>query len=162
MDQQGLARLQIACLEHIGEHGADSLGQGGGLDPVQGVGNRQGVTGVDHRMVGIAATAQQGADAIPDGPARDAVADLVDLARDLETEDVGGSGRGRIAAEPLQDVGTVDAGGTDPDANLAGAGDRFGSIDQGQGGRRTGPAGDFHCLHLNRPALAIVRRSAFR
>ena len=36
MDQQGLAGLQCAGLEHIGEDGAERLGQGGRLDEIAG------------------------------------------------------------------------------------------------------------------------------
>ena len=44
------------------------------------------------------------------------------FARDLEARDVGGAGRHRIVALPLENVRAIDAGGGDLDQNLGGAG----------------------------------------
>jgi len=57
VEQQGLARLQPAALEDVGEDGEGGLGQGGGLHEVEAVGNRKGVAGVDHGVLRISAAA---------------------------------------------------------------------------------------------------------
>jgi hypothetical protein len=77
VDQQGLAGLQRFRLEDVGEDGAKGLGQGGGLDEVEALGDEQGVAGVDDGAIRLATAAQQGADAVADSPAHGAVADLI-------------------------------------------------------------------------------------
>ena len=122
MHQHGFAGLQPARLEHIGPDGEDGFGQGGGLGEVEPIWNRQHVTGVDHGVFRIAAAAQQGADPVAQAPARDAVAQRVDLARDFKPQNAGRTGWRRIAALALEQIGTVHAGRAHADADLAGTG----------------------------------------
>ena len=57
MNQKGLASLQGAAFEHIGEDGEDRLGQGRRLDEIQSIRDRQDVTGVNRRLFGVSAAA---------------------------------------------------------------------------------------------------------
>jgi hypothetical protein len=63
----------------------------------------------------------------------DALADGHDVARALEAEDVRGPRRRVVVALPLQEVGTVDAGGGDPDQDLARCGLGGGTVDDLEG-----------------------------
>ncbi|MNI36886.1 hypothetical protein D3C73_909530 [compost metagenome] len=147
MDQQGLARLQAAALEDVGEDGEGGLGQGGGLDEVEAVGNRQGVAGVDQGVFRVAAAAQQGADPVADGPAADAFADRLDLAGDLQPQHVRSARRRRITALALDDIGTIHPGGAHADADLAGAGRGQGAQRRAQGLGRSLAAVDLDHPH---------------
>jgi hypothetical protein len=148
-------------LPKIGEDGADGLGQGRSLHHVEAVRDGQGVAGVDDRVVGIAAAAEQGADAISGRPAGDAVADLVHLAGDFETQDVRCARRRRVSPETLEEIGPVDAGGAHPNPNLAGTGHGIGPFGERQRLRGPRSAGDFDNPH-RLPVLAIVPVRAFR
>ena len=156
--------FSAAGLEDIGEDGADGLGQGGGLDQVEAGGDGQGVAGVDDGVVGIAAAAQQGADPVAEPPARDAVADLIDLAGDLQARGCPDApGGGRIAAEALQQVGPVDPGGRARGSGFGPVPRRDRAAPRGvRASAGPGAARDLDRPACARPVLAIVRVRAFR
>ena len=72
----------------------------------------------------VAAARDQRADAIPVVPPSDARPASANRSRDLEPGNVRCARRRRIVAEPLNNVRPVDAGGLDPDQDLAGSGQR--------------------------------------
>jgi hypothetical protein len=106
-------------LEHIRVHGENRLGQGGGVNHVEAVGDGQGVAGVDHGVLGVAAAAQQGADLVADLPASGAPFSDHDLAGDLQAQGHRRAGRRRVITQALQQVRAVHAGGGDLDQDLA-------------------------------------------
>ena len=116
MDHQGLARGQGAVFEHIGVDGEHGLREARGLDEVEASGNRQGVARVADRKFGIAAAAEQGADALALAPAPGA---RRDGPGHLKPHGRRGARRRGIEAEALDDVGPVDAGGPHGDQDLA-------------------------------------------
>ena len=81
-------------------------------------------------IFGIAAAGDQRADRLADPARIDALADRDDRARHLEARDRRRPGRRRIEAEPLHDVGPVDAGRLDPDQHFARAGPRHRPLDR--------------------------------
>ena len=72
----------------------------------------------------------------------DALAELGDAAAALEADRVGGAGRRRVEALPLQGVGAVDRRGDDLDEDLAGAGARGVDLADGQDLGAAGAGGD--------------------
>ena len=90
MDQQGLARLQAAALEHVGPDREIGLGDGPGLDHGEAGGDRQRVDLVHHRVFRIAAAGHQRHDGVADGKSCASWPDGDDLAGDLETRECPG------------------------------------------------------------------------
>jgi hypothetical protein len=131
---QGLAGLQGPVLEDIGVDREHRLRQAGGLDEVEVAGDRQGVAGVADRELGVAAAAQQGADAVALAPAPGGHGDGPGH---LQAHRRGRAGRRRVEAQALDDVGPVDAGGPDLDQDLALARRRRGDA---RGAQRRGRA----------------------
>ncbi len=127
--------------EHIGEHREHGLGQGGGVGEVEAFGDGQGVAGVDHGVLGVAAAAQQGADLVAGLPASRSGHDL---AGDLQAQGDRRAGRRRVEPQALQQVRTVDAGGTHADQDLARA--------------RLGAGHGFRTQRIGRPFAAFDRR----
>ncbi len=83
---------------------------------------------IHHRLFGIAAAAQQGADPVADLPARHTLADACDLACDLKAQDVGcARGRG-VSTASLEQVGPVDARRAHPDQHLSWARNGIGAF----------------------------------
>ena len=91
---------------------------------------------------GVPATGEQGAHLVADRPALDALAELGDPAAALEADDVGGAGRRRVEALPLQGVGPVDRRGDDVDQHLAGGRASGRRPRRRTGPRAPGPGGD--------------------
>ena len=118
VDQQRLASLQRATLEHIGEDGEDGFRQHGSLFEIQTLGDRQDVTGVDHGQLRIAPAAQKGADPVAYSPARHALSDGLDLAGDLKPQNVRCAKRRGVGAGALQQVGPVHTRRPHPDQHL--------------------------------------------
>ncbi len=108
---------------------------------------------VHHRVVGVAATPQQGADPVTDAPAIDPGADLIDHPRNLQPQDVRSPRRGRIAALSLEQIGPIDPRGVDADADLSGPDDGIGTFRQPEGLGRSGPAGDLDHPHARARSL---------
>jgi hypothetical protein len=98
----------------------------------QGLMSGQGVAGINQDELRIAAPAQEGTDAVSDLPAAYAVAELIDLAGNLQSQNVRGTRRCGIEAHALQDVRPVDPGRVNADANLARSGDRIGAFGRNQ------------------------------
>jgi hypothetical protein len=70
-------------------------------------------------VVGIAAAADQAENPVADAELGDSVAQGIDLASDFDTRNIGGRPRrGRILAEPLQDVRSIDGGRANANAHL--------------------------------------------
>ena len=84
------------------------------------VGNAQALHDRDRAVFRVAAAADQRADPLPDAP-RPGVGGRHDLAADFQARNVGGAGRRRILAQPLHDVGPVDARGGHADEDFTGA-----------------------------------------
>ena len=119
MDEQRLARLQGASLEHVGPDGHRRLDQPGRLHHRQALGDRQRLAGIDDAIFGIAAAADEPADLVADPPAGDALADARDLARDFQPRRIGGAGGRRIFADALDEIAAVEPGGMDLHQHLA-------------------------------------------
>jgi hypothetical protein len=117
MNQKRLANLERAMFEHIGEDREHGLGQGGGVGEVETLRDGQGVAGVDHGVLGVAAAAQQGADLVAGLPASRSGHDL---AGDLQAQGGRRAGRRRVEAQALQQVRTVHPGRPHADQDLAG------------------------------------------
>ncbi len=144
MDEEALAGLQAPALEDIGPDGEEGLGDRARLGERQAPGGGQGIALVDHSIFGIAAAGDEGADGRADRKAAGTFALGDHRAGEFETGDVGGAGRGIVAALALQHVGTVDAGSRDGDEDLAGAGLRHRARFRPED---FGPAG---CRHADR------------
>ena len=122
MDEEGLTGLQAAALEDIGPDGKEGLGDRTGLGERQALGSGQGIALVDHGVFGIAAAGDEGADGCSNRKAIGTLALRHHRAREFEAGNVGSARRRVVAALTLQNVGAVDAGGSDGDQDLAGAG----------------------------------------
>ena len=120
MHEEGFAFLEAAALEHVVPNGEEGLGQRGSFRIGEASRHGQDVTGGNTHIFGIAAAGRKRADLVADAPARFAVAEGRDFARDLEARQVGRAGGRGIDAPALQDVGPVDAGGMDAHDDLAG------------------------------------------
>ena len=74
------------------------------------MGDGHQLPGGDGDLLGVAATGQQRAHLVADGPAGDALAQLCDATGALHAEIGRGAARGRVVALALQHVGPVQAG----------------------------------------------------
>ncbi len=117
--QRGGAGLQPADEEEVEEGGDEDLGHAAGLGVGESLRTRHHAAGRDHHLLGVAAAGEQRHDAVAEGEAFDAVADLGDRAGALEAEDLGSARGWGIEAPPLQQVGAVDPRGCNADPNLA-------------------------------------------
>ena len=88
MDEQGLARLQAAALEHVGPDGEVGFRDRAGLDHGQAGGTGSALLSWTTRIIRIAAARHEGHDRVARQVARGARARGHDLAGDLEPEDV--------------------------------------------------------------------------
>ena len=84
------------------------------------------------------------------------VAERRDGAAALHPDDLGGAGRRRVEALPLQQVGAVDRGGGDRERDLARARLGVGQLGDGQDVGATGPGGD-DGAHAGHPRTAVGR-----
>src|SRR5262249_58788913 len=78
---------------------------------------------------------------------------LLDRTGDLESRNVGGARGRRITAQPLEDVGTIDAGGDDLDQHFACRGRRPGTLRRHEHVRVAGMC-DFNRDHVSSPNAA--------
>ena len=83
-------------------------------------GNRHHLAGGYGDELRVTPACQQSADLLPNRPLGDSVTDLGDGSGHLEAEDLAGSGRGRIVARGLQQVGAVDTRRTHLDEHFTG------------------------------------------
>ena len=118
LHQEDLARLEAHPLEHIGPDGREGLGQAARIDQADAGRHRQALHRRGGSKFAVAVADHQRANLVADLPFGNALAGLHDCSRAFETGDVGGAGRHRIAAHPLQAIGSVDPGGGDPDQHL--------------------------------------------
>ena len=123
LDQQRLARLQAAAVEHVDPDGEEGLRQAGRLDVAQALGHRQALADRRDAQLGIAAAGDQRADAVADLEARRApcasASPATIVAGDFEPGQVRGARRHRVEALALQHVGAVDARRGDADQHFA-------------------------------------------
>ncbi len=129
MDKDRLAGGQPAALEQVRPDGEIGFGQAGGGDEIETLGDRQALAGGRDAIFGVAGADDERADSVARLPPAAAGHHLTG---DFEAHDRRRAGRHRVAAEPLEDVGPVDAGGVDPDQHLAGAGRRHRARDRHQ------------------------------
>ena len=161
MHQQRFARLETAALEHIVPDGEDRLRQRRRLDHRETGGDGEGGAGRRDGEARIAAARHEGRHRIADSVTADACSQRRDRAGDLKAGKVGGAGRRRVAAAPLEDVGPVHAGCGDADQHLAGSGPRHRPLDGRQHLRparlpdRNGGHGFGQRIHAGHP---LVRR----
>ena len=119
VDQQRLLRAQAGDHEHVGPDRARDLRQRGRRHQVDAVGHRHQLAGGQRHLGGVGPGRQQGAAGVAHLPVGDAVPDGGDGPAALHAEDVGGPGRRRVEALPLQQVGPVEAGRGDVEHDLA-------------------------------------------
>lgn len=132
--EQGLAGAESGEHADVRVHGARGLGQAGGLDQVDGVGDGQHLGRGCHDERRVAAAGQQRAHMVADGHRGHAVTECPDGAGDLEPQDLRGAGRRRVVPRALLQVGVVHPGGGDLDEHLARGGHRVGQVGHGHGG----------------------------
>ena len=146
LQQQGLPCLQCTSVEHIAPHGKEGLGQTGGLHIRQAIGNGQRLRHRCNTILGIATARHQRAHAITHLQScmvhRNAVS-IYDDARHFQTQNIGGTRRGRIVPCALQNIGPVDATGSDANADLTCARHGHRPLPQAQNARSA------KRLHLN-------------
>ena len=158
VDEDRLARLQLAALEHVGPDGEERLGDARRLDRREALRDRQALLVRNGGACRVAAAREERADRIADRPAAHVRAERGDDAGDFETGNVGRARRRRILAEALQQIGAIDARGRDVDQDLAGGGNRIGTL---VSFRTSGGPG---CVistrfHFNPTAIAATRSS---
>jgi hypothetical protein len=119
VDQDRLAGLEPAALEHVGPDGKVGLRQAGRLDHRQPLWHRQALRRRRCAVLRVAAARDQRADRIARFPALHVGRRGDDLAGDLQPRDRRRARRRVVAALALQHVGPVDAGSVDPDQHLA-------------------------------------------
>ena len=115
---------------------------GGRLRVGQAVGDVKDLRRRDHHGVGISAEARQGDDPLAGREADHRPPERVDVPRHLVADDDRCARRVRIEAEAGQDVGEVDPGGADADADLAIARRRIRPLAQLEDLGRTEPRND--------------------
>ena len=127
--EQPLARRQAGLGEEGVMGGGEDFRQSARLQPVQPIGHRHGLPFVKHGQLRLAAAPDDRHDTVSDGEAGHARTALDYLAGELEAGNVsGGPGRGRVPAPALQEVGTIQPGGTHRDQYLPGAGPGVGTV----------------------------------
>jgi hypothetical protein len=145
MQQQCLAALQSAALEHIVPDGEESFWNGAGFRHRKIARNPQGMALMRQAIFGITAADHQRHDLVARGPAGDVVAQRHDLAGNFEAGNIRCALGRRIKPAALHDVGTVHACGCDLDQNFAGSGLRdrtfFGNQAYRAAGRGDGDGG---------------------
>ena len=85
-----------------------------------------------HAERGVAATRDEGADAIAGAPVRDAFTERVDDACDFETGEIARARRRRIHPAALHHIGAIHARRSHADQYLSAARNRIGPLDQPQ------------------------------
>ena len=120
VDQDALARLQAAAVEQVGPHGEERFGNRGRVPFRDALGRAQALDDGDDAVLRVAAAAHQRADPLPGAPGP-GIGGRDDLSADLQAGNIGGARRRRILAQPLHDVGPVDARGGHADEHFTGA-----------------------------------------
>jgi len=140
VDEDRLAELKAELGEEGVVGGDEDLWEGGGLDPIEGIGHlREGALGGEDEL-GLGAAAGDAEDAAAGLPPEDGGADGDDLAGELEAGDIAGSaGRRRVMAAALEDIGAIEAGGVDADEDLVSPGEGgVGELADGENFRASG------------------------
>ena len=117
MQQDLLAGTQRGQLIQIEPGRGINLRQGRRLGQRHPLRHGQGVTAINHHLLGHATACQQGANQVTHLPVA-AGPDLDHHPGTLQAENVAGPGRWRIQTRTLQQVGAIQPGGRHPDANL--------------------------------------------
>ena len=125
MHDDDLSWSKPAEHQQIQPCGEKCLGNGGRLGEAHPLWDAHGVRGGYARELGVAAATKKRHHALAGHERRAA---LQDLAGDFQAEDLGFTGRRRIAAHPLQQVGPVDSGGADAHEQVAGSRLRIGHV----------------------------------
>ena len=152
--------LQAAVLEEVRPHREERLGDRGGVDGVEAARDRQALGARHGGVLGVAAAGNERRDAVARrerravGPRR-LRAGRHDGAGQLETRDVGGSGRRRVLAHPLHHVRPVDAGRRDFDEHLARARNGHGPLGHSENIWASRP-GDFDDAHRGHGVVSSV------
>ena len=128
MDQQRLASLQRATLEHIVPDRHQRFRDGAGLQHRQRRRHRHRLGSLRDAVLRIAATGNQRHHLVAELVLAGACADRDDFACNFKAGQIAGAGRRRIRTGSLRDVGTIDACGYHLDQDFArpGAGHRAG------------------------------------
>ena len=138
MNQDRLAVGEPAAIEKVGPDGEERLGNRGRLTRPEPSGSGSACGSGTTQYSRVPAARDERAHVVALAPARDIRADGRDSSGDLEAGQVRDAGRWRILAEPLQDVGPIDACGLDSHQQFTGPGRRCRSIDQTQDFRAAG------------------------
>ncbi|MNT09841.1 hypothetical protein D3C72_1446440 [compost metagenome] len=117
MQQDLLPWLEPGQLEHIEPGRRVHLGNGCGFLQAQAFRYRQHVTRIDHHFLGHAATGEQCTNPITDLPG-DASAHLADHPGALQAKKFAGSRRWWVEPGTLQQIGTIEAGGSHANSYL--------------------------------------------
>src|SRR6185369_7906479 len=127
MDEEPLTRLQTPAVEDVGPNGEVRLRQRGRCREIDAVRNGKALLAGRGHLLGVPAAGDERTDWIADLPLATAGrlrrAGLIrwaagqNVARDLETWNIGDTWRRRIGALPLHQIGTIDAGGRHSDEN---------------------------------------------
>ncbi len=104
-------------------------------------------------LLGVAAAGEQGAHLVADRPARDALAEAATSPLHSSPGYSRRTGRRRVEALALHEVGAVDAGRDDVDEHLAGAGGRGGTSSRT---RASGPPGSGMVMAFIPPPYAVL------
>jgi len=109
MHKDAFAGCEPRGIDQIGPDGKMHFRQCRSRHKFHGWRNRQHTVRRGRRVVGITAAPQQCADRLAHSEFRNAAADFDDFAGDFHAEDVGCTGRRRIASHGLCDVGAIKA-----------------------------------------------------
>jgi hypothetical protein len=123
--------------------GGGDFGDSGRVDEGDLLGPGEHESGVHGDVLGVAASGEEGADLGAEERGVVVAADVDDRAGDLESGPGGRTGRARVVAGDLEEVGAVDAGGGDLDEDFIGAGRGLGHLGGGEAA-----VGDGHGKHL--------------
>jgi len=137
MDENALLWLKGSGLKDVGPDREIGLGDARGFFDAEPRGDGEAVSSRCEAVVGVASTGDQGAYAVARLPAGHGIRGD-DNAGHLQAEDRGRSGRRRIFALALKEVGAVDPGGLDTDQNVTLAGHGSGSLGDAEDFRASG------------------------
>ena len=137
VNENALRRLKGSGLKDVGPDREEGLGDARGFFDGEPGGDREAVRSRREAVVGVASAGDQGAYAVASLPAGRGIRGHDD-AGNFETEDRGCSGRRRIFALALKEVGAVDAGSLDADQDFTWAGHGSGSLCDAEDFRASG------------------------
>jgi hypothetical protein len=127
----------------VGPQGGHRLGQPGGIDERDAVGDSEHAVRPGEGVGGVAAAVEQGTDLVADLPPSHALTERDHPPGGLQARVVGRAVRRRVVSLQLEQVCPVDARGRDLDEDLARAGIRGGELGVLEGAVR----GDHHRAH---------------